>query len=67
MLYVAGDRLVTTTFVAYALGPAAAWIASSRWLILAVSFGLILAMMLMAAFGLRIGKWLSKCGQQSLL
>ena len=34
MLYVAVIGLVTTTFVAYALGPAAAWIASSRWLIL---------------------------------
>jgi amino acid transporter len=67
MLYVAVIGLVTTTFVAYALGPAAAWIASSRWLILAVSFGLILAMMLMAAFGLRIGKWLSNAGSIATL
>jgi amino acid transporter len=67
MLYVAVIGLVTTTFVAYALGPAAAWIASSRWLILAVSFGLILAMMLMAALGLRIGKWLSNAGSIATL
>src|ERR1700686_1069144 len=59
MLYVAVIGLVTTTFVAYALGPAAAWIASSRWLILAVSFVLILAMMFLTALGLRVGKWLS--------
>ena len=55
MLYVAVIGLVTTTFVAYALGPAAAWIASSRWLILVVSFGSIAAMMLLAALGLRVG------------
>jgi glutamate:GABA antiporter len=62
MLYVAVIGLVTTTFMAYALGPALAWIASSRWLILAVSCALIFAMMLMAALGLRVGKWLSNAG-----
>ena len=66
-LYVAVIGLVTTTFVAYALGPAAAWMASSRWLILTVSFALILAMMLMAALGLRVGKWLSNVGSIATL
>jgi amino acid transporter len=67
MLYVAVIGLVTTTFVAYALGPTAAWIASSRWLILAVSFALIAAMMLLAALGLRVGKWLSNAGSIATL
>jgi glutamate:GABA antiporter len=67
MLYVAVIGLVTTTFVAYALGPAAAWIASSRWLILAVSFALILAMMWLTALGLRVGKWLSNAGSIATL
>ena len=67
MLYVAVIGLVTTTFVAYALGPAATWIAASRWLILAVSFALILAMMWMAALGLRLGKWLSNAGSTATL
>jgi amino acid transporter len=67
MLYVAVIGLVTTTFVAYALGPAAAWIASSRALILTVSFVLILAMMLLAAFGLRVGKWLGNVGSIATL
>jgi amino acid transporter len=67
MLYVAVIGLVTTTFVAYALGPAAAWIASTRWLILTVSFALILAMMLMAAVGLRVGKWLGNVGSIATL
>jgi amino acid transporter len=67
MLYVAVIGLVTTTFVAYALGPAAAWIASSRWLTLTVSFALILAMMLMSALGLRLGKWISNAGSIATL
>ena len=67
MLYVAVIGLVTTTFVAYALGPAAAWMASSRWLILTVSCGLILAMMLLAALGLQVGKWLSNAGSIATL
>jgi amino acid transporter len=67
MLYVAVIGLVTTTFVAYALGPAAAWIASTRWLILAVSFALILAMMFLTALGLRVGKWLGNAGSIATL
>ncbi len=67
MLYVAVIGLVTTTFAAYALGPAAAWIASSRGVILAVSFALILAMMWMTALGLRVGKWLGNVGSIAVL
>lgn len=67
MLYVAVIGLVTTSFVAYALGPNAAWIASSRWLILAVSLSLIFAMTLMAALGLGVGKWLSNAGSIATL
>jgi len=70
ILYVAVIGLVTTTFVAYALGPTAAWIASSKWLIFTVSFVLIAGMMfvliagmmLLSAFGLNIGKWLGNIG-----
>jgi amino acid transporter len=67
MLYVAVIGLVTTTFVAYALGPTAAWIASARWLILTLSFALILAMMLISALGLRLGKWISNAGSIATL
>lgn len=67
MLYVAVIGLVTTTFVAYALGPAAAWMASSMGLILTVSFALILGMMFLTALGLRVGKWLSNAGSIATL
>jgi len=67
MLYVAVIGLVTTTFVAYALCPAAAWMASSMGLILTVSFALILGMMFLTALGLRVGKWLSNAGSIATL
>ncbi len=67
MLYVAVIGLVTTTFTAYALGPAAAWIASSRGLILVVSSALILAMMWLTALGLGVGKWLGNVGSIAVL
>ncbi len=67
MLYVAVIGLVTTTFLAYALGPAARWIPSNRWLILAVSFALILGMMWLTALGLRVGKWLGNAGSMATL
>jgi glutamate:GABA antiporter len=67
ILYVAVIGLVTTTFVAYALGPAATWIASSKWLILTVSFVLIAGMMLLSALGLNIGKWLGNIGSIATL
>jgi glutamate:GABA antiporter len=67
MLYVGVIGLVTTTFSAYALGPAVAWIAASRGVILAVSFALILAMMWLTALGLRVGKWLGNVGSIAVL
>ena len=67
MLYVAVIGLVTTTFVAYALGPTGAWIASSKWLILAVSAVLIAALMLLSAFGLGVGKWIGNVGSIATL
>jgi glutamate:GABA antiporter len=53
--------LVTATYLSYA-APHAAWIASSRPLLVAVSVGLITLMVLFARFGLRIGKWWSNTG-----
>jgi len=67
ILYVAVIGLVTTTFFAYALGPAAAWIASSKWLIFAVSAGFIAGMSLLSALGLGVGKWLGNIGSIATL
>lgn len=54
--------LVTTTYIAYALGPSGEWIASSPLLIVVFSICLIAGMMLVARLGLSVGKWVSNAG-----
>jgi glutamate:GABA antiporter len=61
ILYVALGGLVTASFVSYAI-PRLAWIASSKWLIVAASFGVIASTMCIAGLGLRIGKWINNLG-----
>ena len=53
--------LVTTSYLSYAL-PGASWIATNSAVIVAASVGLIALMMLIARFGLSIGKWVSNVG-----
>jgi len=54
--------LVTATYITYAFGDRAAWIATSAWPLLAASVVLIAGMMLVATLGLRVGKWVSNAG-----
>src|SRR5260370_8805040 len=54
--------MVTTSLVAYALGPGAAWITASKWIVLATSFALIAALILLARVGFHIGKWVTNTG-----
>ena len=54
--------LVTTTYVTYAFGDRAAWMASKAWVLLAASIALIAGMMVVARLGLRVGKWVSNAG-----
>jgi amino acid transporter len=54
--------LVTTTYLSYAFGARAAWIASNSWMLLASSIVLIAGMMVIARLGLRVGKWVSNAG-----
>jgi len=54
--------LVTTTYIAYAFGPNASWIAASPGLLVAASILLIAGMMLVARLGLSVGKWVSNTG-----
>ena len=54
--------LITTTYIAYALGPSGDWIASSPPLIIGFSVCLIAGMMLVARLGLSVGKWVSNTG-----
>jgi len=54
--------LVTTTYLTYAFGDRAAWIASSSPVLLAASIILIAGMMIVARQGLSVGKWVSNAG-----
>ena len=59
---VAQVALVTATYITYAAGPRADWVASNRWFLLALSLALMAAMVLVARVGLRLGKWISSAG-----
>jgi glutamate:GABA antiporter len=62
VLYFAMIGLVATTFLSYAMGPQAAWIASNKSIVLAISAGLIAGLVCVARLGLRVGKWVGNAG-----
>jgi glutamate:GABA antiporter len=62
VLYVASIGLVTTNFLAYAFGADAAAMTSNKWLVLAASLFSIASLVIIAHFGLRIGKWVTNVG-----
>jgi amino acid transporter len=66
MLYVAIIGLVTTTFIAYSF-PSIGWIAENKWAVCAASLILIAAQAILAAIGLRVGKWFNNAGSIAVL
>ncbi len=62
VIYMALAGLVTTSFVAYALGPGATWLASSKGFVLATSFALIAVLIVLARVGFGVGKWVTNAG-----
>jgi glutamate:GABA antiporter len=62
VIYMALAGLITTSFVAYAVGPNAASMVTSKWLVLVVSCVLILTMVLLARAGFAIAKWVTNAG-----
>ena len=67
VIYMALAGLITMSFLAYALGPQAAWIAEDKWLVLAASFALAAAMALLACVGFHVGKWVTNFGSAATL
>lgn len=61
ILYVAIAGLITVSFASYAIR-GAAWIISSKLIRLAASVAVIGVTMIVAALGLRIGKWIGNVG-----
>jgi amino acid transporter len=66
ILYVGLGGLITVSFASYVI-PGAAWIASSKWLIVGASFAAIATTMCIAGLGLRIGKWINNVGSTVFL
>lgn len=62
VIYMAMVGMITISFVAYALGPSAAWIMASKWIVLSSSCALIAALILLARAGFRMGKWVTNAG-----
>jgi amino acid transporter len=67
VIYMALAGLITMSFLAYALGPQAAWIAENKWLVLATSFVLAAVMALLARVGFHVGKWVTNFGSVATL
>src|ERR1700741_981858 len=63
----AGIGLVITTNISYAIGPDAAWMRETQKLIFAVSFALVVLMILAAVRGLSLGKWVHNAGGLMLM
>src|SRR5690349_6373013 len=58
----AGTGLVVTTSISYAIGPTAAGMRNNPRTILAISFVLVVAMVIAATRGLALGKWVHNAG-----
>ncbi len=54
--------LVTSTGLAYVLGPSAAGLAENKWFITVTSVALVVALVVLSILGLRFGKWVYNAG-----
>ena len=59
--------LQAATSLAYALGPRAAWVAESKWLIALASAVILGGLVAVAVLGLGVGKWIHKAGAVLML
>jgi amino acid transporter len=67
VIYMALAGMITLSFLAYALGPQAAWIAQNKWLLLGASLALAGAMAVLARIGFHVGKWITNFGSVATL
>ncbi len=59
--------LQVATYLSYALGPSAAWLAGSKWVIALASFVIIGALIFISIIGLGVGKWVHNVGGVMLI
>lgn len=62
VLLVAGYGFVIVTYFAFALGPGAAWMASSKWLTVFASAAFVGGLAWISVLGLHVGKWITNAG-----
>ncbi|HKV79617.1 MAG TPA: APC family permease, partial [Candidatus Sulfotelmatobacter sp.] len=62
ILLVAEYGFVIVTYCAFALGPSAAWMTSSKWLTALASAVLVGCLAWVSILGLRVGKWITNAG-----
>ena len=62
VIYTASVGLVTSTYAAYALGLDASAVSANKWIVLTSSILILCGLMLVAHFGLRLGKWITNAG-----
>ena len=51
-----------STYLAYAIGPSAAWMTTSTWFVALSSFVILSAMVVASTIGLSVGKWVHNTG-----
>jgi glutamate:GABA antiporter len=54
--------LQVATYLSYALGPGAAWLAGSKWFIAGASFVITVTLVIVSTIGLGVGKWVHNAG-----
>jgi len=59
--------LQVATYLSYALGPSAAWLAGSKWVIAGASFVIIGALVIVSTIGLGVGKWIHNAGAMMMI
>ncbi|MGH7524409.1 MAG: APC family permease [Gemmatimonadales bacterium] len=62
ILYTSEIGLQCATYLAYALGPSAAWMTSSSWFVALASAVILTLMAIAATIGLAVGKWVHNTG-----
>jgi amino acid transporter len=67
LLVVCQTGVVVTSNIAYAIGPSAAWVATSHTAIIVAGIVTMIGLMLLAWRGLAVGKWVNNFGGYSIV
>ena len=67
VIYMALAGMISLSFLAYALGPQAAWITQNKLLLLVASLVLAITMAQFARIGFHVGKWITNFGSVATL